>query len=638
MTADAPITEQLAVTAAGAAASDLAVASAYRPRSRAQLAEEAAATAGGLVALLGPAPRRVGVFAGDGADQLAALLAVLTAGHVALVLEPTAPDDLLQALQEAAGLALVVADRASASRAWSVFGYGASVALPRLTRYTGRAPRAVAPDDPAVLTATVTAPTDVSVVERSHAELSAGATGWVASTALTPNDRVSTLVRRSSTFGLDATLGTLAAGAVVVPGDPAAPPDQVVRQWQDAGVSVVATTALWQARLAGQLPPHVRVRTPAPPDPSHPPSPTPPDRAAPAPPATEARTPERRAGSAADDATGVLIRLFGEVLGREDVSADDDFFDLGGYSLLAARVLVLFEERTGVRLPMSTFLDGASPRSLATSAASALEGPAVCVQAGSADRPTLFLTHDLQGSTWGFRHLAAALGEDQPVVGFESPLLAGVHDPATIGALADCYVEVLRARQLSGPYLLCGYSFGGILAFEMARRLRAVGEDVPVLAVIDVGPGYRGLAYSRRRLPPLPYRQDLERAPGRLPAWARPLRRLWCNEWVLPAWWRRQLRRDGRVRADQRLWFAWWAHWSMVGPDWSPEAYDGPVDVLWATRTASTDASLGWGDVADDVRVHRVGRHHETLLEPPEVDEVGAVVRRLIDAQIGRRD
>ena len=338
-----------------------------------------------------------------------------------------------------------------------------------------------------------------------------------------------------------------------------------------------------------------------------------------------------------------VVRLWEDLLGVRPIGVEDDFFDLGGDSLLASRMLIELEARLGHRIAMAALIDGASPRSLARTIAddgsrSLTDSVVVQVQAGDPRRPVLYLAHDLHGSAFRFRHLAAALSPDQPVMGFESPALTGAPFPfETIEALAERYVDDLVAHQPSGPYFLGGYSFGGILAFEMARILRRRGEEVPLLAVVDIGPGYRGIDYDRRRPPRGPWLDLPEPAPpgagsavrarhfvralaqsprdiGSYLVYSSRLRRR-----LLPIAWRRQIRREGRVPPRHRLWYAYQMHWDLVGPSWSGAPYDGMINLFWSESTEATDDTMGWAATGADVAVHRIDVDHERVMDTEQV-------------------
>jgi amino acid adenylation domain-containing protein len=349
-----------------------------------------------------------------------------------------------------------------------------------------------------------------------------------------------------------------------------------------------------------------------------------------------------------------LVALWEELLGVAPVGVDDDFFDLGGNSLLAASMLVELEARLGHRVPMAAMLDAATVRGLAVAVDECTAGERapsglVTIQEGDPDRPVLYVTHDLLGSVFRYGNLAEALGPDQPVKGFESAALTGEAFPFTrIETLALRYVTELQRAQPHGPYHLCGYSFGGILAFEMARHLRRAGEEVAMLAVVDIGPGYRGLDYGRRRPPRGPW-LDLpdppppgasatarlrrvgtvaRRAPGALGPYLVYNSRL--RHRLLPLAWRRQLRRGGRIPPRHRLWYAHQTHWKLVGPSWQGAPYDGEVVLFWSEQTASADATMGWAALGADVEIHRIAVDHERVLDADQVQHLATPLREVL--------
>src|SRR5205085_7620154 len=167
----------------------------------------------------------------------------------------------------------------------------------------------------------------------------------------------------------------------------------------------------------------------------------------------------------------------------------DDFFDLGGTSLLAVKMLVEVEAAFGVTVPPSALVGQATVERLedliTSSAGDRGTGCLVPIQPGG-KRPPLFFVHSLSGICLGYRYLARHLGEDQPFYGLQARGLDGVEAPLTdIEAMAACYLKEVFAAQPRGPYFLGGYSFGGVVAFEMAQQLSARGEEVSLLAIVD---------------------------------------------------------------------------------------------------------------------------------------------------------
>jgi thioesterase domain-containing protein len=108
-------------------------------------------------------------------------------------------------------------------------------------------------------------------------------------------------------------------------------------------------------------------------------------------------------------------------------------------------------------------------------------------------KPPLFLVHGAGGDIlWGYANLSADLPNDQPIYGIKSSGQAGREEFTRIEDMAACYVKELRAFQPDGPYYLGGYCFGGNVAYEMARQLRADGSEVAFVALLDSAPANAG--------------------------------------------------------------------------------------------------------------------------------------------------
>jgi amino acid adenylation domain-containing protein len=190
-----------------------------------------------------------------------------------------------------------------------------------------------------------------------------------------------------------------------------------------------------------------------------------------------------------DDLELQLAQIWEEVLGVRPVGVRDNFFELGGHSLLAVRLFALIEKRLGKKLPLTAIFQGATVEHLAgvirQQAASGPQSSLVALQPGGSKRP-LFLVHPAGGHVFPYIHLAQLLGSDQPCYGLQARGLEDGQDPHTrIEDMAAWYIQAMQTVQPTGPYLLGGWSMGGVVAFEMAQQLHAQGQRVALLALLD---------------------------------------------------------------------------------------------------------------------------------------------------------
>ncbi|WP_394004500.1 amino acid adenylation domain-containing protein [Luteimonas sp. WGS1318] len=191
-----------------------------------------------------------------------------------------------------------------------------------------------------------------------------------------------------------------------------------------------------------------------------------------------------------------LAVLFAEALGVERVGADADFFALGGDSLLAVHLLLAIQQRFGRDPGLGALFATPTVEGLAA-ALDAGEGddpdhglaPVIALAQGEPARAPLFVVHPAGGIAWCYRELARSLAPARSVFGLQSPALDLAQAlPGSIDALAAEYAGRVVALQPDGPVHLLGWSVGGILAQAMAVRLRGLGREVGVLALLDAYP------------------------------------------------------------------------------------------------------------------------------------------------------
>jgi thioesterase domain-containing protein len=187
-----------------------------------------------------------------------------------------------------------------------------------------------------------------------------------------------------------------------------------------------------------------------------------------------------------------LSELWTEVLGlSRPVGLEESFFELGGHSLLGVQLLSRVSAAFDIELPIRALFEAPTVSAMAERLVrrwEKVEPPVrsmVPIQPGGSRRP-FFCAAPGPGSAFPYFRLASLLGAEQPFFGLEDPRMGtGPGDLEGVEALAAYHIEGLRKVQPQGPYLLGGWCFGGLVAFEMARQLTLAGDRVGLLALID---------------------------------------------------------------------------------------------------------------------------------------------------------
>ncbi len=329
-----------------------------------------------------------------------------------------------------------------------------------------------------------------------------------------------------------------------------------------------------------------------------------------------------------------LAHIWEEVLDVRPVGVSDNFFELGGHSLLAVRLFALIEKRLGKQLPLAAVFQGATVEHLAEvlrlQDAAGPPSSLVAIQPGGTRQP-LFLVHPAGGQVFPYVQLAQLLGPDQPCYGLQAVEPdSGQAAPRRIEDMAAHYIQALKAVQPSGPYFLGGWSMGGVVAFEMAQRLHAQGEQIALLALFDgripssdvsfpyddaemvsLVERYFGISFGPiKSLAQLPEDEQLvfmlekAKSAGLVPA-----------ELDVP-----QARRFVEaLRSDLRATEAY-----------ALKRYSGRITFFKASDTLTgptVDPTMGWGDWADGgVEVHMVPGNHANMMYQPHVDRLAAAL------------
>jgi len=355
-----------------------------------------------------------------------------------------------------------------------------------------------------------------------------------------------------------------------------------------------------------------------------------------------------------------LCAVWKELLRRDTIGVRDDFFVLGGTSLLAVRLCAQIEKALGHKVSLATLFKAPTIEHLARAIERKSSRPnrsaLVAIQA-KGERPPLVLVHGAGGGIlWGYSNLAAHIGLDQPVYGLE-PYALKSDRTVTVEEMAIRYVKDLCAFQKKGPYYLGGYCFGGYVAYEMARYLEHQGEHVGLLLLIDSAApnsGYERVPWWR---------------PAFYPRFARNSA-YWFTDFI---------KLDARERRDfiQRKWGAFkrkamgfvgdkssasagftleefidttqfpehelelWRQHLTAGVNYVPHPYGGRV-LLLRTRGqpffCSLDPQYGWSElVLGGLEVRTVPGAHERIFMEPDVQVLASEVQAALARSQSRR-
>ena len=340
-----------------------------------------------------------------------------------------------------------------------------------------------------------------------------------------------------------------------------------------------------------------------------------------------------------------LVRIWENILGNNSVETTSDFFALGGDSLAAATMLAAVESFFGVNLPVSALLEAPTIEKLSElirkGGWSEAELRLVALRLRGT-KPPLYCVPGAGSEALAFRELAAHLGDNQPCFALQPQGLDGCASYLhSIEEMATHHIASLRRHQPRGPYYLCGSSLGGVVAFEMARRLSQDGEEVKFLGLLDTYGGEfpkvrKGLSVGQKlkvaaqSLVPVAQRDDLN---------FRSLRR------GIVDWFRRQLvhldlRFNFRSRPlPYRLRFVYLQEVCFAARRrYRLRPFSGKIDLFRVEHQPSADLFeqdpfLGWNGMAlGGIEAHDLPGYHGQHLREPNVKILGQKMLRCLDS------
>jgi amino acid adenylation domain-containing protein len=338
-----------------------------------------------------------------------------------------------------------------------------------------------------------------------------------------------------------------------------------------------------------------------------------------------------------------LAEVWQEVLSLDRIDIHENFFELGGHSLMAVRLFAETEKRFGRRLPLATLFQAPTIAQLAALLKddSTPQWSSLVPIQPLGSRPPFFCVHAVGGNVLEYYDLARHLGTDQPFYAFQSRGLDGSQTPhLRIEDMAAHYVKELREFQPEGPYFIGGRSLGGTIAFEMARQLKAQGQEIGLLALLDSYPvGHTKLSDKR------------DSSKGELKHYLRKAGAHIANMRTLPLTAKFGYLIDKSqylpIRIKSRIWRTIYRSYQSLGQEvpralrdveefnwlaareYTPHFYDGEITLFWASTDlrAKFDLLEGWQALAlGGMEVHEVPGTHLDMIKEPHVEELAKKV------------
>jgi amino acid adenylation domain-containing protein len=336
-----------------------------------------------------------------------------------------------------------------------------------------------------------------------------------------------------------------------------------------------------------------------------------------------------------------LTQQWEDLLEIQPIGVRDNFFSLGGNSLLVVSAIARIERHLGKRIPLTTFFQFPTIEGLTgflrQQIADQPSTPLVPLNRNGSNQP-FFCVHPVSGNIFSYVDLAHKLGPDQPFYALQSPGIDGGPNPTSIEEMAANYISAIRTIQPHGPYHLGGWSMGGIVALEMAQQLHRMGDEIALLALFDSS---------------LPmYTDEVTSDADLVQAFAFEMFASIGKQLALP-----DVELKGLVRDEQiQLIFEQARKHDLLPPDigfpqieqyletymlnqralvmYRPSIYPGQIALFHALENIAedgSDASTNWATpAAQSIVYYPIEGNHYTMLKPPYVQALAEQLRQLL--------
>lgn len=316
-----------------------------------------------------------------------------------------------------------------------------------------------------------------------------------------------------------------------------------------------------------------------------------------------------------------VASLWSMLLATEVSDLDRNFFDLGGHSILAANLVAQIEHRMGAQVSLVDFLDKGTTVAGLARLVDGASSPAESHAPAVTDRPPAFFVFPDLPSAMSLRHLRTLWGDEQGVYPL-LPLAASMRPERsdTVEQLVEPMMSAMRAVQPEGPYALAGFSFGGLVAYELARQLDRDGQHVAWLGILDT-PTPETAGRVMKRWKSSSGRLERLRQPGRIKLvteYARNLR--WSG--------REKLIAAGLIRRSATEDFDLRGVWDIMAR-YEQRGHSVPLELFVTSTTAAEVRTpiLGWDTFhGGRVRTHFLCGSHDSILDSPQIEELAEIM------------
>ena len=345
-----------------------------------------------------------------------------------------------------------------------------------------------------------------------------------------------------------------------------------------------------------------------------------------------------------NDVEKKLVKMWEKVLGIKPIGIKTSFFELGGRSILAARLFMRISQEWGEDVPLAALFDAPTIEQLANRLQRGNSGfkfHTIVEINPSGSRPPFFCVHGGTGGTLFLHRLARAMGDDQPFFAFQPQGVDGARvTRTTIEAMASHYISEMRKIQPQGPYFVGGYCFGGNVAFEMAQQLQQQGQRAELVAMFSAPLRFHRPA-GERPFAPERAPQAARPSPGKKTLLTRLQRAIRWRAEKLFYKTRAVVHRAG-CRAMNTAGIPVPQEWrelyivrslTVAERNYVPKFLDGRLVIFRGAGIYDHDPGMGWSKMAEEVEDYVIGaaaqqKTRRDILNEPLVELVAAQLKK----------